>query len=177
MYSGHNFYFKPYIALFALLPVIDCKGLEAARFIKQKPSIWHCPHHPLAYVASTTTTTRHCQVDLILIFGICERAPLWTIVDHPISQQQPRAWALNTWKEITYFVIWECVAVVSSSPVSTKACVVLTLSQLSRLRWRCQYFVLRSMMGCLWEEEGILHLERESAVLDTVCAGSVVFEG
>ena len=39
MYSGHNFYFKPYIASFALLPVIDRKGLEAARFIKQKPSI------------------------------------------------------------------------------------------------------------------------------------------
>jgi hypothetical protein len=29
MYSGHNFYFKPYIVSFALLPVIDRKGIEA----------------------------------------------------------------------------------------------------------------------------------------------------
>ena len=29
MYSGHNFYFKPYIASFALLPVVNCKGIEA----------------------------------------------------------------------------------------------------------------------------------------------------
>ncbi len=101
MYSVHNFYFKPYIALFALLLVINCKGLEAARFIKQKPSIWHCPNHPLAYVANTTTAERHCWVDLILFSGICERAPLWTIVDHPTSQQHLRAWALDTWKEIT----------------------------------------------------------------------------
>jgi hypothetical protein len=33
MYSGHNFYFKRNIASFALLPVIDRKGLEAARSI------------------------------------------------------------------------------------------------------------------------------------------------
>ena len=29
MYSGHNFYFKPYIVSFTLLPVIDRKGIEA----------------------------------------------------------------------------------------------------------------------------------------------------
>ena len=91
MYSGHNFYFKPYIASFALLPVIDRKGLEAARFIKQKPSIRHCPHHPPVYVANTTNAERHRPVDRIFFFGIRERAPLWTIVDHPISQRHPRA--------------------------------------------------------------------------------------
>ena len=32
MYSGHNFYFKPYIASLALLPVTDRKSLEALRF-------------------------------------------------------------------------------------------------------------------------------------------------
>ena len=45
MYSGHNFYFKPYIASLALLPVIDRKSLEAPRFIKQKASIQHCLTH------------------------------------------------------------------------------------------------------------------------------------
>jgi hypothetical protein len=45
MYSGHNFYFKPYIASLALLPVIDRKGLEAPRFIKLKASIQHCLTH------------------------------------------------------------------------------------------------------------------------------------
>ena len=33
MYSTHNFYFNPYIASSALLPVIDCKGIEASRLI------------------------------------------------------------------------------------------------------------------------------------------------
>ena len=36
MYSGHNFYFKPYIASLALLPVTDRKGLGAPRFINRK---------------------------------------------------------------------------------------------------------------------------------------------
>ena len=33
MYSTHNFYFNPYIASSALLPVIDRKGIEAPRLI------------------------------------------------------------------------------------------------------------------------------------------------
>ena len=34
--SAHNFYFKPFTASFALLPVIDRKGIEALRIIVYK---------------------------------------------------------------------------------------------------------------------------------------------
>ena len=58
MYSDHNFYFKPYIASLALLPVTDRKSLEAPRFIKQKASIQHClTHHNRLATPLTLLTT------------------------------------------------------------------------------------------------------------------------
>jgi hypothetical protein len=39
MYSTHNFYFNPFIASSALLPVIDRKGNEAPRLIVYDASL------------------------------------------------------------------------------------------------------------------------------------------
>ena len=38
MYSNHNFHSNPYIASSALLPVFDCKGIEAPRLIVHQAS-------------------------------------------------------------------------------------------------------------------------------------------
>ena len=49
MYSGHNFYFKPYIVSFALLPVIDRKGIEAQGLSNGKH------HHDTVQLTPRTT--------------------------------------------------------------------------------------------------------------------------
>ena len=46
MYSTHNFYFNPFIASSALLPVIDRKGNEAPRFIVYYASLSNSPFCP-----------------------------------------------------------------------------------------------------------------------------------
>jgi hypothetical protein len=130
LYFGHNFYFKPYIASFALLPVIDREGLEAARFIKEKASPRHCPSHTPNYVLPATAEERHCQEVCLRFPGIRVCAPVWTIVDHPISYHHPRAWALATWKEITVYSPLACSTVSDSTLInclSTTSPIVYTV--------------------------------------------------
>ena len=63
MYSGHNFYFKPYIASLALLPVTDRKSLEAPRFINRKHPFDTVQLTTTVYFAHTIDAERHRRVN------------------------------------------------------------------------------------------------------------------
>ena len=104
MYSRHNFYFKPILfhlhSCRSLIVRVLARGLSNRKHLFNTGRITHLP-------MLLTQRTPNAIAEWIAFWfsGICVCAPSWTIVDHSISHQHPRARALVTWEKITLSLV------------------------------------------------------------------------